>query len=237
MFGSGIRGVVFLVAAWIAVIGMLAPAELAQAGPPPGKGGNTTVQCPVSGPVDVVLDPGHGGTDPGAHYFGLIAKEQNLIVAQQAAAVLEGQGISTALTRSDNDTTLGNSERGEIANACGAQIFVTIHFNASTNPDVNYTQTFWGKRRKDEAFSWTMHDALWPALSLYGETPVSLSDGGVGQFATGSLLQADMPGTLVETVFLSNPDEAYRLSDGTGNRQVQIAEAVASGVIAGFAGS
>ena len=50
-----------------------------------------------------------------------------------------------------------------------------------------------------------MHDALWPALSVdaAGE-PTNLTDGAVGQFANGALLQAEMPATLVETVFMSN---------------------------------
>src|SRR5688500_11435987 len=211
----------------------------AKGAPPPGRGGPSDAVCPVAGPVAVVLDPGHGGSDPGAQHHGLVEKAQNLIVAQQAAAILAGQGIGVALTRYDNDATLGNSERGEIANACGAQLLVSIHFNASTNAGVNYTQTFWGKRRKDEAFSWVMHDALWPALATYcGTTDAScetnLTDGGVGQFATGSLLQAEMPSTLVESVFLSNQEEAWRLTDGTSARQYQVAGAIASGVIAGL---
>ena len=221
---------------WLAALAFVLGAVFVEAGivgaaPPPGRGGGAEAVCPVAGPVDVVLDPGHGGSDPGAQHHGLVEKEQNLLVAQDAAAILVGQGISVALTRDDNDTTLGNSERGEIANVCGAQLFVSIHFNASTNPEVNYTQTFWGKRRKDEAFSWVMHDALWPALATYGGQPTTLTDGGVGQFATGSLLQAEMPGTLVESVFLSNPEEAGRLTDETGARQEQIAAAIASGVV------
>ena len=75
-----------------------------------------------------------------------------------------------------------------------------------------------------------MHDALWPALATYGTQTTNLTDGGVGQFATGSLLQAEMPSTLVESVFLSNPEEAGRLTDGTGARQNQIAGAIATGV-------
>src|SRR5688572_8054955 len=108
---------------WLAALAFILSTVFVDAGaagaaPPPGRGGGSEAVCPVAGPVAVVLDPGHGGTDPGAQHHGLIEKEQNLIVAQQAAAILAGQGISVALTRYDNETTLGNSERGEIANAC-----------------------------------------------------------------------------------------------------------------------
>ncbi len=195
------------------------------------KPAQSTATCPT-GSAQVVLDPGHGGTDPGAinQTYGLVEKEQTLLVAQQAATLLSKSGYSVALTRYDNETSLGNSERGEIANACGAQVFVSIHFNSSTSPDPNYTKTFWGKRRKDEVFSQHMNAALFPALQSYNGTPTNLGNGGTGQFATGSLLQATMPSTLAETVFLSNPEEAGRLADGTGGRQTQIAQSLATGV-------
>ena len=183
--------------------------------------------CPT-GTATVVLDPGHGGADPGASNaaFGLVEKELTLRVAQQAAAVLQGQGITVALTRADNATGLGNSARGEIANACGAEVFVSIHFNSSTTAGVNDTKTFWGKKRKDLDFSRHLSGALAPALM----PGTNLTNGGVGQFATGSLLQSTMPGTLAETVFLSNAEEAARLANSDGARVAQIANAIATGV-------
>ena len=188
--------------------------------------------CPVAGPVDVVLDPGHGGTDPGASNakYGLIEEHLTLDIAFRARTILEGRSVSVALTR-EGDVGLGNSDRGEIANACGARVFVSIHFNSSTNVNINYTKTFWGKKRKDLAFSQAIHDALWPTLATDAAgNPTNLTDGKVGQFATGSLLHATMPGTLAETVFLSNDAEAARLASSDGARRAQIAAAVAAGV-------
>ncbi len=112
----------------------------------------------------------------------------------------------------------------------------SVHFNASTDAGVNYTQTFWGKRRKDEAFAQHMNAAIWPALeSDTGGNLTNLTNGGTWQFATGSLLQATMPSTLVETVFLSNNEEARRLAAPDGTRLEQIAGAIASGA-AGWVG-
>jgi N-acetylmuramoyl-L-alanine amidase len=78
-----------------------------------------------------------------------------------------------------------------------------------------------------------MSKVLYPALSkdVAGQT-VNLTDGGVGQFATGALLKSNMPGTLAETVFLTNNAEATRLLDesATGRRQ-QIAAALAQGIV------
>ncbi len=198
------------------------------AAPAESKGKQSGAQCPT-GAAQVVLDPGHGGTDPGAVYGSLVEKELNLQVALVAEALLNDE-YTVALTRYDNGTTLGTSERGEIANACGAEIFVSIHFNASTDTTVNSTQTFWGKRRKDEAFAQHMNAALWPSLQYdaYGNL-TNLTNGGTWQFATGSLLAAEMPATLIESVFLSNPEEAARLAQDDA-RLEQIAQAIAIGV-------
>ncbi|CAN5844182.1 MAG: N-acetylmuramoyl-L-alanine amidase [Chloroflexia bacterium] len=151
----------------------------------------------------------------------------NLDIAFQTMMILESNGYTVALTRYDNDTALDNSERGAIANACGASVFVEIHLNDSTDPSVNFTSNFYGKKNKDLAFSQTMNDAL---------SSLGIQNNGVGQFANGGLLHADMPSTLVEAVFLTNTDEAKSLSDGTGGRQGQIAQAIANGVLAQIGG-
>src|SRR5439155_924866 len=79
------------------------------------------------------LDPGHGGTDPGATAGGLVEKELNLDIAQRVRALLDATLYNVTLTRSDNNTTLGNSARAQICNAAGAQLVLSIHFTASTD--------------------------------------------------------------------------------------------------------
>ena len=185
---------------------------------PPSKGSGA--KCPVAGGAQVVLDPGHGGSDPGAYNstYGLAEKDLTLDIAYRTQAILNGAGYTVALTRS-GDTALGNSERGEIANACGADVFVMIHLNGSTDPSVNYTQTFWGKKQKDLKFSQVMSGAL---------DGLGIQNNGAGQFASGALLHATMPSTLVEAVFLTNDGEAKQLAAGT--RQDEIAAAITRGV-------
>lgn len=193
-----------------------APGALAKKGPP-GSGPG----CPT-GSAQVVLDPGHGGSDTGTSNVvnGAVVYEKNLTlaIAFKAQGILQGDGISVALTRS-TDEDLGNSERGEIANACGAEVFVEIHLNGSSDPSVDFTQTFWGQKRKDQAFAGTMDGAM---------NSLGIPNNGVGQFANGGLLTATMPSTLVEAVFLTNNWEADGLVNG--NREDQIASAIASGV-------
>lgn len=180
------------------------------------------VECPT-GSAQVVLDAGHGGSDPGAIHetYGLYERALTLEIAQRTAEILRiDYGYSVALTREDNETELGNSERGEIANACGARAFVQIHLNASLHGDADYAQTFWGEKEKDLAFGLIMNEAL-RALGI----PLNA----VERLDSGGLLRAKMPSALVEAVFLSNTGEAKDLANGT--RQEGIAQAIALGVV------
>lgn len=179
--------------------------------------------CPVER-AQVVIDPGHGGEDPGAQQetYALDEAALTLEIAERVAALLvDVHGISVALTRTDNATTLGNSDRGDIANACGADVFVMIHLNAVWSEEEDYTLTLWGEKEKDLAFSQVMLGAL-SSLGI----PVADS----WQFDNGALLRARMPSVLVEGVFMSNPAEAMDLANGV--RQEWIAQAVVRGVVA-----
>lgn len=91
----------------------------------------------------VVLDPGHGGHDPGAIGMGgLREKDVTLDVAHRAAPVLARElGISTLLTR-DGDEYVALEERTARANAFAADLFVSIHCNASESGTARGVQTF-----------------------------------------------------------------------------------------------
>lgn len=179
------------------------------------------VTCPT-GSADIVLDPGHGGDDPGAvnESHNLFERDLNLEIALMTAEILENEfGYRVALTRKDNETALGNSERGEIANACNALVFIEIHLNSSTDTQVNYSQTFWGEKEKDLLLTMVIGEAL---------QPLGIPMGTVERFDNGGLLRAKMPSVLVEAVFMSHPGEAGNLANGT--RQVEVAESLSAAI-------
>lgn len=91
----------------------------------------------------VVLDPGHGGHDPGAvGPAGLREKDVTLDVAHRAAPLLARElGVSTLLTR-DSDDFVALDERTARANAFQADLFVSIHCNASEDPSARGFMTF-----------------------------------------------------------------------------------------------
>lgn len=186
----------------------------------------------------VVLDPGHGANDPGARVTTsqgeLLEKDLNLDIAGRARDLLTAQGYRVCLTRVDDTTNPTNTQRAQYANSVSGKALVLIHLNGSSNPSVNYTETFWGKKNKDLAFSQWMYNALYPALddvNWDGTRDYQVSGAGVGQFASGALLKSNMPATLAESVFLTNSAEAERLlnTSATGRRQ-QIAAALAQGI-------
>ena len=86
-------------------------------------------------PVDtVVIDPGHGGRDPGATGLrGVREKDVNLALARRLAALLRKRGFQVFLTRED-DRTLDLEERTALAESVGGDLFVSIHANSSPRP-------------------------------------------------------------------------------------------------------
>lgn len=109
----------------------------------------------VTSPRDVrriVLDPGHGGSDPGAiGPNGLREKDVTLDVAHRAAPILAREvGVSTLLTR-DVDVYVPLDERAARANAFNADLFVSIHLNSSPDADGRGVMTFVLDSSRDEA--------------------------------------------------------------------------------------
>ena len=90
----------------------------------------------------IVIDAGHGGHDPGAHGNGVNEAELTLDVAQRLRALLEKQpGFEVVMTR-DTDEFIPLQERTAIANREGADLFLSIHANASRNAQAHGIETY-----------------------------------------------------------------------------------------------
>lgn len=100
----------------------------------------------------IVLDPGHGGKDSGAIGVGGVAeKDIVLSVAQRLAKKLKNEmGIEAVLTRRD-DTFIPLEDRTAIANAEEADLFISLHVNASVNPAARGIETYYLDNTTDEA--------------------------------------------------------------------------------------
>ncbi len=157
--------------------------------------------------VKVCLDPGHGGEDPGAvGPTGLKEKDVNLKVAQKLKVLLEGEGASVLLTRSD-DRYVSLSERCRIANSWNADVFISIHHNSVADPSVNGTETLISPAASEQARQL--------ANSIQAElvAELKLPNRGVKERSLVVLNNTAMPAVLTEASFISNPEEEKRLRD------------------------
>lgn len=179
----------------------------------------------------VVIDPGHGGSDPGAvGPSGLKEKDVNLDIAWKVTEILRQQGVEVILTRED-DYDVGLLPRAQLANDWGATAFVSIHSNASTNRSVGGTSTYTyvpsGQQRDERLYlaqllQEEMVGALW------------LRDIGVLQENFSVLRNTWMPAALCEVAFISNPDEEQLLASDDFRQRA--AEAIARGITRFLAG-
>ena len=174
----------------------------------------------------IILDPGHGGSDPGAVNGTLREADVALNIAENyLKPVLEADGAIVYMTR-DCDCTKTNEDRYTFANSHNGNVLLSIHLNGSTNPTRDGTQGLYGQKNKDMNFTKVIHQALYPSLGI--------DDSGVTNFASGVLIKSNMPATIAETVFITNTNEYTLLTDGTGNRQQQIAQNLYQGLVNWF---
>jgi N-acetylmuramoyl-L-alanine amidase len=90
----------------------------------------------------IVIDAGHGGHDPGAQGSGINESELTLDIAQRLQKLLEKQpGVDVVMTR-DTDVFIPLQERTAIANREGADLFLSIHANASRSPAARGIETY-----------------------------------------------------------------------------------------------
>ena len=178
----------------------------------------------LSGKV-IVLDPGHGGRDPGAiGPNGLQEKAVTLDVATRTARILRESGARVILTR-ETDIFVDLPDRVDISDKAGADIFVSIHINASPNREKDGTSTYF--LRDSTGSHRTACDRL--ARLIQNELVAELGrrDLGVMQ-ANFVVLRTSAPAALAEIAFISNySEESLMRQDAFRSRS---AEAIARAI-------
>ncbi len=112
--------------------------------PPPPRSGSLPPLPPVLRPVrTVIVDPGHGGHDPGASgLLGIREKRITLAVGRRLRDLLEARGFRVVMTR-DRDRTLSLEERTAIAEGAGGDLFVSLHVNAAPRAAARGIETYY----------------------------------------------------------------------------------------------
>ncbi len=173
----------------------------------------------------LLLDAGHGGSDPGTSGNGLIEKTLNLTIMQKVANELKNSGIKVYVTR-DSDVYPENNTRAQIANQI-ADAMVSIHMNAGT-ATANGTETLYQIHSNDDASKLTSKKLA----ELIQSSIISAT----GNTNRGIKLRDDLlilngttvPTVIVETVFLSNAGDALKISQEA--YQNTVAQAIADAI-------
>lgn len=178
----------------------------------------------------VVIDPGHGGSDPGAiGVQGTREKQVNLVVAMLVKANLEKAGAKVLMTReTDIDVAvLRGNGRGELqsrtvfANANRADVFISVHHNAALRPTASGTGTYYyPKTLYDGILAGSLQEAMVQAggLANYGVRTANFY----------VVKNVTMPAALLEIGFLSNAQEEQILTDPDFQRK--IAQGIVTGI-------
>lgn len=185
--------------------------------------------------LTVVLDAGHGGTDPGKiGVNGEKEKELNLEITMLLKEKLEKQGIHVVLTRdsdgglydeqSNNKKVQDLQRRCELIHKTSPRCAVSIHQNSYTTPEVKGAQVFY---YTNSAEGKKLAEGLQTAL-VEGVDPENHREA-KGNTSYYLLKKTDVPLAIVECGFLSNPEEAGLLA--TKEYQEKVAEAVCTGIL------
>jgi len=177
----------------------------------------------------VALDPGHGGSDPGAlGPGGVREKDVDLAIALQAAEILRQEGVEVFLTR-NGDQEIDLVERAGLANSIPAEVFVSIHANATYNTAIGGTATY-TYAPLNTPLGLQREARLYLAQALQEELvqALGLRDAGVHEANFAVLRYTRMPAALVEVAFLSNRAEERLLVNP--EFQARAAAALARGI-------
>lgn len=205
-------------------------------------------------PMRILLDPGHGGDDPGALSRCRRHRESThvLDIARRLSTYLTRAGFDVRLTRSDDATNLALEDRTAMARAWSADVFVSLHLNSAPGGEAEGMETF----ALPPAGMRATYQIDLPALSAEAQARIRQAnpgnrnddhnlrlafciqrrlvkatgrqDRGVRRARFAVLREATMPAVLVEAGFLSNRREAEFL--GTPNGRERVARGIYQGL-------
>ncbi|MEB3211515.1 MAG: N-acetylmuramoyl-L-alanine amidase [Leptolyngbyaceae bacterium] len=182
-----------------------------------------TLPSVPNGRYVVVIDPGHGGRDPGAIGIGGL-REVTVVedISRQVISLLQQRGIQVVVTRNMGQF-VDLAPRVSVAERVDADIFVSIHANAISlsRPEVNGAETYYYSSAEGRRLAQTIHQSI---LQRTG-----IGDRGVREARFYVLRNTSMPSVLVETGFVTGAQDARRLNDPTF--RTRMAEAIAIGIL------
>lgn len=152
----------------------------------------------------VFIDPGHGGSDPGASGFGRKEADINLQVSLKLKSRLESKGIEVVMSRT-TDEFLPLKERANLANKSGAHVFVSIHQNSFSSESANGIETYYHPDK-------TSYKELSTEIQNNAINETGAKNRGVKTENFAVVRLTDMASALVECGFITNKSESDKLA-------------------------
>lgn len=190
----------------------------------------------IAGKV-ITIDPGHGGSDPGAiGPNGTMEKDITLAISKKLKAALEAKGAKVNMTRTTDVDVYGPNASGpdelqarvDVGTANKSDIFVSVHINSFSNPNVGGISTYYyDKTQYDTRLASRIQAKIADESGFAG-------DRGIQPGNLYVLRRSLMPAILLELGFISNPKEEALLKKD--NVQQQFADEVAAGIESYFRG-
>ncbi len=186
----------------------------------------------------IVIDPGHGGIDGGTNKDGILEKEINLDIGKRLCFYLEQKGYKVIMTRNDDISldALDNSSKSRhqrdlnarvnIINNSNAQLFVSIHVNCNIKkPSTEGAIVFYNnKYEQSKTLAYSIQRTL-NSIEISNRKRTVHNPTQAKYFVLGN---ADIPGVIVETAFISNKMERLEMTKESFRENT--AKAVVSGI-------
>jgi N-acetylmuramoyl-L-alanine amidase len=177
-------------------------------------------QVPVPTGTTIVLDAGHGGSDPGAQRGDVQEKEITLDIIERLKRRLEARGFRITLTRAD-DTFVSLEDRVRITNSLQPTLFLSVHINAMESAnDIHGIETYY-QTEQSRALADAIHENL--------VTKLDAPDRAVRKARFYVINHTPVPAVLAEVGFISNRDERDKLI--SSDYQSKVANALEQGVM------
>lgn len=173
---------------------------------------------PLKGKV-IVIDPGHGGRDPGfVGVSGILEKNLTLKVSIKLKNILVRKGAKVIMTRIA-DVTTKNREIVDLANRNNADLFIAIHMNAYTSPKVSGCQAFYFNKNSKKFANIVEKNCA---------SEIRRPNRGIRKETYYTVHHTKMPAVLIEAVYLTNPREEKLIRDPVF--QTKIATGIYKGI-------
>lgn len=179
----------------------------------------------------IVIDPGHGGSDPGAigKVLGVTDADLGLTIGQKLRTLLQAQGATVIMTR-DSDIRVGLSDRPAMSNKAEADLFISIHGNSAENTSAKGIQVYY--YAPDTNANLMAQRFIRNKLATEVSKSLQAATGSTSSVRTANyavLRENDRPSILVEVGFVSNAEEEALLAEDSYRQK--LANGIYQGVL------